>query len=189
MYINFISRFCWDSNYFQWHNSYQGLLKKIQFPPQNAHAPDEIFQRLNYIFWNNMDIISLHKMMYTSFEQKKTPWRGTKSSIRIYSHCNWIDRFDFKLYIFISKHFFDPLLAMILFEDEIFKVIFFNITQDRIRKNIQDFEPNSEDNVCRLIYNRAKNNSWSFLIRHKKNCFELRLHARFENILQKQFEK
>lgn len=78
---------------------------------------------------------------------------------------------------------------MILFEDEIFKVIFFNITQDRIRKNIQDFEPNSEDNVIRLIYNRAKNNSWSFLIRHKKNCFELRLHARFENILQKQFEK
>ena len=64
--------------------------------------------------------------------------------------------------------FFDPLLAMILFEDEIFKVIFFNITQDRIRKNIQDFEPNSEDNVFRLIYNRAKNNSWSFLIRHKK---------------------
>ena len=45
---------------------------------------------------------------------------------------------------------------MILFEDEIFKVIFFNITQDRIRKNIQDFEPNSEDNVFRLIYNRAK---------------------------------
>ena len=78
---------------------------------------------------------------------------------------------------------------MILFQDEIFKVIFFNITQDRIRKNIQDFEPNSEDNVFRLIYNRAKNNSWSFLIRYKKNCFELRLHARFENILQKQFEK
>ena len=124
-----------------------------------------------------------------ALNNKKTPWRGTKSSIRIYSHCNWIDRFDFKLYIFISKHFFDPLLAMILFEDEIFKVIFFNITQDRIRKNIQDFEPNSEDNVFRLIYNRAKNNSWSFLIRHKKNCFELRLHARFENILQKQFEK
>lgn len=69
------------------------------------------------------------------------------------------------------------------------KSFFFNITQDRIRKNIQDFEPNSEDYVFRLIYNRAKNNSWSFLIRHKKNFFELRLHARFENILQKQFEK
>ena len=27
--------------------------------------------RQNYIFWNNMDIISLHKTMYTSFEQKK----------------------------------------------------------------------------------------------------------------------
>ena len=119
-----------------------------------------------------------------ALNKKKTPWWGTKSPIRIYSHCNWIDRFDFKLYIFISKHFFDPLLAMILFQDEIFKVIFFNITQDRIRKNIQNFEPNSEDNVFRLIYNRAKNNSWSFLIRHKKNCFELRLHARFENIAE-----
>ena len=54
VHVNFISRFCWDSNHFRWHNSYQGLLKKIQFPhqkcAQNAHAPDEIFHRLNYIF-------------------------------------------------------------------------------------------------------------------------------------------
>ena len=86
--------------------------KKFNFPTKNA-LKMRMRQMKFFIDWtisfeinNYMDIISLHKMMYTRFEQKKTPSRGTKSSIRIYSHCNWIDRFDFKLYIFISKHFF-----------------------------------------------------------------------------------
>lgn len=49
--------------------------KKFNFPTKNAlkmrMRQMKFFHRLNYIFWNNMDIISLHKVMYTSFKQKK----------------------------------------------------------------------------------------------------------------------
>lgn len=63
-------------------------------------------KKCQIFFRNIMDNTSLHKMMYTSIKPKKTPWQGTKSSIRIYSCWNWIDRFDFKFFFFISKHFF-----------------------------------------------------------------------------------
>ena len=78
----------------------------------------------NYIFWNNMDIISLHKTMYTSFEKKKH--HGEVRKVQSEFIAIVIESIDLILScIFLYPNiFFDPLLAMILFHDEIFKVIF-----------------------------------------------------------------
>ena len=81
--------------------------------------------RQNYIFWNNMDIISLHNTMYTSFEQKKKH-HGEVRKVQSEFIAIVIESIDLILScIFLYPNiFFDPLLAMILFHDEIFKVIF-----------------------------------------------------------------
>ena len=71
-----------------------------------------------------MDIISLHKMMYTSFKQKKH--HGEVRKVQSEFIAIVIESIDLILScIFLYPNiFFDPLLAMILFHDEIFKVIF-----------------------------------------------------------------
>ena len=115
-----------------------------------------------------MDNTSLHKMMYTSIKPKKTPWQGTKSSIRIYSCWNWIDRFDFKFFFLYPNISFWPITCHDPFSGwDLESSHFSNTTQDRTRQIIQDFKPKKMFKFY-LTHNRANYNSRSFLIRHKK---------------------